>query len=118
MNQYEKFLSTKSNFQSRWIKYDRVLNIYVRRSKHLNKDTKEYVDFIDLANFSIYSENHKRKGTFTRFLKFAISKGDNIFIENVLNYSILPLILRHGFKKHWIQGLGAGNYYLLQDKNK
>lgn len=79
---------------------DGVISVYLRFGHH-SFDGETLTDSLDIANVDV-AERHQKQGHFTRFLALAerLNPWPVLYLENVHNPVLLPLVERSGFVPH------------------
>ena len=92
----DRFIFKEGFPESRWFRSCEEQEVYIRRCKKIIKHVS--IDFIVVANIHT-QEADQKKGHFTRFLDHLESLNVNLYVENVHNPCLSPLLIRHGFKR-------------------
>lgn len=97
----------------KWI-YGNYTDLYIRKSFRFVD--MEKIETLEISSITV-KEKYQKKGIFTGLLKHCMENWDHsIYVENIMEENIIPLLIREGFKEHY-PGI-APCYILIRSKGE
>ena len=98
---------------NKWF-HEPSISVHIRASVRIIKGTK--VRTAELANIS--SSSTHNLGVFLKVLRALEQTDTTVFVENVLECRLIPILKRLGYKQATPEGVWAPCFYKLQHKEK